>query len=423
MGKKEEKKDKEEKKKQEKEEEKKEKESKKESDEERQKTIDALNKLKKQRLEKKEAEKKAKDTAVADTAVVKTELGFVGVKESCAEFAKTVVKIMADAMKVDASKVEAKPASDCSDEDSVGQYGKKKEKKYKVTIRYADNLEEAKKAADISSSELKAAVKKSVEKVGASAEVGEVKAPEATVEKKVVPKEEAKTVTKEAEKEEVKKKGLADEGFEVKYKPPKTCGGMDNTDRWVEGYVAGSEPGKIELIYTHCGQHVMSPWLDYPSDRIKVVALDAKTKAALKQVAKDKEKLDDKKEKLEDKKIEATGKEKKKIAKKLEEVKKKIEKTKEKKETLEDKKKVIETKKEQNEQKQETLKIKAEQEKKKVELAKKVREGQELEKAYKKDGPSATEQESKELDNGSKEDLSYERRSKLKPTNQRRSKN
>ena len=51
--------------------------------------------------------------------MVKTQLGFAGVKESCADFAKTVVKIMADAMKVDPSTIEAKPAADCSDETAV----------------------------------------------------------------------------------------------------------------------------------------------------------------------------------------------------------------------------------------------------------------------------------------------------------------
>ena len=56
----------------------------------------------------------------------------------------------------------------------------------------------------------------------------------------------------------MKKLEKVDEGLEVKYKPPKTCGGMDNTDRWVEGYVSASKLGQIEIIYTHCGQHVVT---------------------------------------------------------------------------------------------------------------------------------------------------------------------
>merc|ERR1712176_438192 len=126
--------------------------------------------------------------------VVKTQIGFEGVKESCEKFAKTVVKIMADAMDVDESKVEAKPAADCSDESSIAEdnyiedeytVAQESEKKYDVKITYpADKLAEAKKAADISGSELKAAVKKSIKNVGVKVEVGEVKAPSVKVEKK-----------------------------------------------------------------------------------------------------------------------------------------------------------------------------------------------------------------------------------------------
>merc|ERR1711971_1271851 len=101
---------------------------------------------------------------------------------------------MADAMGVDADSVQAKPAADCSDESSVEEpfwdvssddelffddsssiddpfwdeemVGQASEKKYDIKITYpSDKLKEAKEAADVSSSELKSAVKKSVAKV------------------------------------------------------------------------------------------------------------------------------------------------------------------------------------------------------------------------------------------------------------------
>eukprot|EP00493_Phyllostaurus_siculus_P002188 UN02200 len=94
---------------------------------------------------------------------------------------------MADAMDVDESKVEAKPAADCSDESSIADddyiedeytVAQAGEKKYDVKITYpANKLAEAKKAADISGSELKAAVKKSVDNIGVKVKVGEVKSP------------------------------------------------------------------------------------------------------------------------------------------------------------------------------------------------------------------------------------------------------
>merc|ERR1712168_1473689 len=99
------------------------------------------------------------------------QLGFADVKECCADFAKTVVKIVADAMKVDPSTIEAKNASDCSDK-----------RKYDIKITYPqDKVDDAKKAGDISGSALKRAVKKSVEKVGAKVEVSEVKSPSVKV--------------------------------------------------------------------------------------------------------------------------------------------------------------------------------------------------------------------------------------------------
>merc|ERR1711879_41407 len=140
--------------------------------------------------DKNEESKKDEEKKEPSEPVVKIQLGFEGVKESCEKFAKTVVKIIADAMDVAESKVEAKPAADCSDESSLAEdeyvqddyvedeytIAQASEKKFDVKITY-DKLAEAKKAADISGSDLKAVVKKSVDKIVGKVEVAEVKGP------------------------------------------------------------------------------------------------------------------------------------------------------------------------------------------------------------------------------------------------------
>eukprot|EP00493_Phyllostaurus_siculus_P026229 UN26574 len=106
------------------------------------------------------------------------------------------------------------------DEQMVGKSG---EKNYDIKITYpADKAAEAKKAAAVTGSALKSAIKKSVAKVAPKVEVGEIKAPEAIIEKKivVVKKEDEKLkIDKEGiDKVEKKEQGKADESEKQKEK-------------------------------------------------------------------------------------------------------------------------------------------------------------------------------------------------------------
>jgi len=107
-------------------------------------------------------------------AIVTTEMGFKGVTASCAEFSSSVIDIMAAAMNVEKTAINANPAAGCSRRSLAAG-----EKQFEVAIKYsAAELDEAKEASTLSADMLKQKISTSVAALNLpGVVVGEVKAP------------------------------------------------------------------------------------------------------------------------------------------------------------------------------------------------------------------------------------------------------